>query len=72
MIPEAQYFLYPTCRASEVSSPLIVKVVLIQWAIVSFSSCQRNLIKTFQIEGMIALNKKMDLIFSWDLLNGQK
>ena len=39
---------------------------------VSFSSCQRNLIKTFQIEGIIALIKKMDLIFSWDLLNGQK
>ena len=39
---------------------------------VCFSSCQWNLIKTFQIEGMIALIKKMDLIFSWDLLNGQK
>ena len=25
---------------------------------VSFSSCQRNLIKTFQIEAMIALNKR--------------
>ena len=31
---------------------------------VSFSSCQRNLKKTFQIEGMIALIAKMDLIFS--------
>ena len=30
---------------------------------VSFSSCQRNLIKTFQIEAMIALVTKMDLIF---------
>ena len=39
---------------------------------VSFSSCQRNLIKTFQIEGMITLIKKMTLIFSSDLLNGQK
>ena len=39
---------------------------------VSFSSSQRNLIKTFQIEGMIALIAKMDLIFSSDLLNGQK
>jgi len=39
---------------------------------VSFSSCQRNLIKTFQIEGMIALITKMTLIFSSDLLNGQK
>ena len=29
---------------------------------VSFSSCQRNLIKTFQIEGMIALITKMTLI----------
>ena len=41
-------------------------------AIVSFSSCQRNLIKTFQIEGMITLITKMTLIFSSDLLNGQK
>ena len=41
-------------------------------ASVSFSSCQRNLIKTFQIEGMIALITKMTLIFSSDLLNGQK
>ena len=39
---------------------------------VSFSSCQRNLIKTFQIDSMIALITEMDLIFSWDLLNGQK
>ena len=31
---------------------------------VRFSSCQRNLIKTFQIEGMIALITKMALIFS--------
>ena len=31
---------------------------------VSFSSRQWNLIKTFQIEGMIALITKMDLIFS--------
>jgi hypothetical protein len=30
------------------------------------------LIKTFQIEGMIALITKMTLIFSSDLLNGQK
>ena len=36
--------------------------------LVSFSSCQRNLIKTFQIEGMIALIAKMDLISSLDLL----
>ena len=39
---------------------------------VSFSSCQGNLIKTFQIEGMIALITKMTLIFSSDLLNGHK
>ena len=39
---------------------------------VSFSACQRNLIKTFQIEGMIALITKMTAIFSSDLLNGQK
>ena len=32
--------------------------------LVSFSSCQRNLIKTFQIDGMIALITKMHLIFS--------
>ena len=31
---------------------------------VSFSSCQRNLIKTFQIEAMIALITKMTLVFS--------
>ena len=31
---------------------------------VSFSSCKRNLIKTFQIEGMIALITEIDLIFS--------
>ena len=31
---------------------------------VSFSSCQRNLIKTFQIDGMIALITKMAMIFS--------
>ena len=31
---------------------------------VSFSSCQQNLIKTFQIEAMIALITKMVLIFS--------
>ena len=32
--------------------------------IVSFSSCQQNLIKTFQIEALIALITKMILIFS--------
>ena len=32
--------------------------------LVSFSSCQRNLIKTFQIEDMNALITKMDFIFS--------
>ena len=31
---------------------------------VSFSSCQRNLIQTFQIERMIEKIKKIDLIFS--------
>ena len=31
---------------------------------VSFSSCKRNLIKTFQIEAMIALITKMAMIFS--------
>ena len=39
---------------------------------VSFSSCQRNLTKTFQIEGMITLITKMTLVFSSDLLYGQK
>ena len=38
----------------------------------SFSSCQRKLIKTFQIYAIIALITKMALVFSWDLLNGQK
>ena len=31
---------------------------------VSFSSCQQNLIKTFQIEAIIALITKMAMIFS--------
>jgi hypothetical protein len=31
---------------------------------VSFSSCEWNLIKTFQIEAMIALITKMALVFS--------
>ena len=39
---------------------------------ISFSSCQRNLIKTFQIEDIIALITKMALIFSSDLPNGKK
>ena len=39
---------------------------------VSFSSCQRNLIKTFQMEAIIALITKMAMIFSWVLLSGQK
>ena len=38
-----------------------------QKTLISFSSCQRNLIKTFQIEGMIELITKMTLIFSSDL-----
>ena len=32
--------------------------------VVSFSSCQQNLIKTFQIEAMIAVITKMELILS--------
>ena len=40
--------------------------------LVRFSSCQRNLIKTFQIERMIALITKMTLVYSSDLLNSQK
>ena len=42
--------------------------------VLNFSSCQRNLIKTFHIEGMIALIAlitKMTLNFSSDLSNGQ-
>ena len=39
---------------------------------VSFSSCQRNLIKTFQIEGMIALITKMTLIFFLGLVKWWK
>ena len=53
-------------------SKLLRQSIYIYWdskllePILSFSTCQRNLIKkTFQIEGMIALIKKMDLIFSW-------
>ena len=37
-------------------------------ALVIFSSCQRNLIKTFQIEAIIALITEMAMIFSWVLL----
>ena len=40
--------------------------------LLSFSSCQRNLIKTFQIEAMIALITKTALVFSRGLLNAQK
>ena len=39
---------------------------------VSFSSCQQNLIKKLQIEGMMVLITEMDLIFLLDSLNGQK
>ena len=38
----------------------------------SFSSCQRNLMKTFQIEGMIALIIKKDLIFFMRLFKWPK
>ena len=45
----------------------------IHTARLSFASYQRrNLIKTFQMEGINALITKMTLIFSSDLLNGQK
>ena len=47
-------------------------VYFIKNTAVNFSSHQRNLMKTFQIEGMIALITKITLIFSSDLLNGQK
>ena len=40
--------------------------------VTSFSSCQRNLIKTFQIEGMIALITKMTLIFFLRLVKWPK
>ena len=39
---------------------------------VSFSSCQRNLIKTFQIEAMIALITEMILIFFMRLVKWPK
>ena len=40
-------------------------IALVPWPHgVSFSSCKQNLIKTFQIEGMIALITEIDLIFS--------
>ena len=53
-------------------SPTHKKQHVYSGPLVSFSSCQRNLMKTFQIEGMIALITKVTLIFSSDLLNGQK
>ena len=62
-IPPLPFVLSPSI---ELGTDRIVR----SW--VSFSSCQRNLIKTFQIEGIVALITKMALIFSWDLLNGQK
>ena len=39
---------------------------------VSFSSCQRNLIKTFQIEAMIALIKKKGIDFFTRLVKWPK
>ena len=45
---------------------------IVSWPSLSFSSCQWNLIKTFQIESLIAPITKMTLSFSSDLLNGQK
>ena len=52
--------------------PCYMKFVLVGLYCGKFSSWQQNLIKTFQIEGMIALITKMTLIFSSELLNGQK
>ena len=40
--------------------------------LISFSSCQRNLIKTIQIEAMIALITKMVLIFFMRLVKWPK
>ena len=42
------------------------------WAKVSFSSCQRTLIKTFQIEAMIVLISKVALIFFMRLVKWLK
>ena len=47
-------------------------VDLEQLAFVNFSSYQRNLIKTFQIEGRIALITKMVLIFFTRLVKWPK
>ena len=38
---------------------------------VGFSSCQLNLIKTFQIEYIFTLITKISLLFLWDFINGQ-
>ena len=45
-------------------TPWLLPIDLFFKTMVSFSSCQQNLIKTFQIEAMIALITKMAMIFS--------
>ena len=70
----SKYHLFISWNVCRQQQPLQVFFQQRQHVIpqVSFSSCQRNLMKTFQIEAMIALITKMVLIFLWDFLNGQK
>ena len=61
----------------EPSSPCKLKRFYCQYPLmncpaVSFSSCQRNLIKTFQIEGMIALIRKIGFEFFMRLVKWPK
>ena len=59
------YFLQQIAKVIKIKKTIIpTKVWPYCYALVNFSSCERNLIKTFQIEGMIALITKKDLIFS--------
>ena len=72
------YYLYQTISlvrqsrdrptTAQVNAVTTIHKALVRWGLrrrgVSFSSRQRNLIKTFQIKGMIALITKMHLVFS--------
>ena len=72
-LPYNRFYTIYYLLINVVRFPCIKMLPVISYCpVISFSSCQRNLIKTFQIEGMIALITKMTLIFSSDLLNGQK
>ena len=68
---ELLLFFYPNLKALQLELMHLLSIYYVGGT-ASFSSCQRSLIKTFQIEDMIALVTKITMIFSSDLLNGQK